>query len=67
LTVAINEVRCPTCRQPALWHGNPYRPFCSERCQLLDLGNWASERYRIPDAPLDAQAEEDADREGDAS
>jgi endogenous inhibitor of DNA gyrase (YacG/DUF329 family) len=30
------------------WEGNSHRPFCSERCKLRDLGNWASERYRIP-------------------
>ena len=28
---------------------NAYRPFCSERCRLIDLGQWASENYRIPD------------------
>jgi len=28
---------------------NPSRPFCSERCRLIDLGQWASENYRIPD------------------
>jgi uncharacterized protein len=29
---------------------NQWRPFCSERCKLIDLGNWASERYSVPDA-----------------
>ncbi len=29
---------------------NRFRPFCSERCQMVDLGSWAAERYRIPDA-----------------
>jgi endogenous inhibitor of DNA gyrase (YacG/DUF329 family) len=29
---------------------NPYRPFCSERCKLIDLGQWAAESYRIPDS-----------------
>jgi endogenous inhibitor of DNA gyrase (YacG/DUF329 family) len=28
---------------------NPYRPFCSERCKLIDLGDWAMEKYRVPD------------------
>lgn len=27
---------------------NPWRPFCSERCKLIDLGQWASDGYRIP-------------------
>ncbi|RPH78335.1 MAG: DNA gyrase inhibitor YacG [Nitrospiraceae bacterium] len=39
---------CPLCRQPSTWEGNPWRPFCSERCQMTDLGGWATERYRIP-------------------
>ncbi|MCI0660251.1 MAG: DNA gyrase inhibitor YacG [Acidobacteria bacterium] len=40
--------RCPNCRQETVWTNNPWRPFCSERCQLIDLGRWASEDYRIP-------------------
>jgi uncharacterized protein len=55
------DVRCPTCRRPSAWDGNAYRPFCSERCKLRDLGNWASERYRIPGAPADAVTGDDAD------
>jgi hypothetical protein len=38
-----------------VWHeSNPYRPFCSERCKLIDLGQWATEGYRIPQAQDDA-------------
>jgi endogenous inhibitor of DNA gyrase (YacG/DUF329 family) len=43
----VRAVRCPTCRREAPWEGNPQRPFCSERCRLLDLAAWADERYRI--------------------
>ena len=43
---------CPLCRQPTTWDGNPWRPFCSERCQVTDLGAWAADRYRIPGPPL---------------
>ncbi len=39
---------CPHCGKPAVWEDNPFRPFCSERCRLIDLGKWASEKYRIP-------------------
>jgi endogenous inhibitor of DNA gyrase (YacG/DUF329 family) len=47
----MNDVRivCPTCKKETAWEGNPFRPFCSERCRLLDLGKWASEEYRIPE------------------
>ena len=47
-------VRCPQCGGNSLWSNtNPFRPFCSERCKLIDLGAWASESYRVPvqDAP----------------
>lgn len=45
-------IRCPQCRKPTTWEGNDNRPFCSERCRLLDLGAWAGESYRIPEKPL---------------
>ena len=43
-------LKCPTCKRPVPEDGE-YAPFCSERCKVLDLGNWASEKYVIP-APL---------------
>jgi uncharacterized protein len=43
-------MRCPICKRETPHEGNPYRPFCSERCKLLDLDNWLEGRYRIPDA-----------------
>ena len=54
-------VACPACGKPAvLGAANRWRPFCSERCRLTDLGGWASESYRIPAAPEtpDAPAED---------
>jgi len=42
-------VNCPECGKPSPWTtANPFRPFCSERCKMIDLGQWASEGYRIP-------------------
>ena len=43
---------CPTCKREAEWQDNPYRPFCSERCKLIDLGKWVSEEYRVPGQAL---------------
>lgn len=41
--------RCPECGRVArLDAANPWRPFCCERCKLLDLGEWFSERHTIP-------------------
>jgi len=42
------RVTCPVCRQPTTWEENRHRPFCSERCRMIDLGNWATDAYRIP-------------------
>jgi endogenous inhibitor of DNA gyrase (YacG/DUF329 family) len=43
-------VPCPRCGTQAPFDAaaNPFRPFCSERCKLIDLGAWASEAYRVP-------------------
>jgi uncharacterized protein len=42
-------VNCPTCNKKVVWNEqSPERPFCSERCKLIDLGAWASESYTIP-------------------
>jgi endogenous inhibitor of DNA gyrase (YacG/DUF329 family) len=56
---------CPTCGKPTHWKDNPSRPFCSERCKLIDFGRWADEDYRLPaePAPLDELADtEQSDR-----
>lgn len=42
-------VKCPTCGKQAEYTGNEYRPFCSERCQLIDFGAWADEKFALPD------------------
>jgi endogenous inhibitor of DNA gyrase (YacG/DUF329 family) len=43
------EVDCPTCKKSVTWNDKAaFRPFCSERCQQIDLGAWASESYTIP-------------------
>jgi hypothetical protein len=42
------KVKCPICGKHAEYEGNAFRPFCSERCKLIDLGKWIEEQYRIP-------------------
>lgn len=46
--VSSFSMKCPTCDKPAQWQDNPYRPFCSERCKLIDLGAWVNEEYAVP-------------------
>lgn len=49
-------VKCPMCQADVVWQAeSKFRPFCSERCRLIDLGEWASESRRIPDrSPIEA-------------
>ncbi|RAU19719.1 DNA gyrase inhibitor YacG [Nitrincola tibetensis] len=48
----VKQIKCPQCETPTLYDvSNPWRPFCSERCKLIDLGEWASEGYQIPLSP----------------
>jgi endogenous inhibitor of DNA gyrase (YacG/DUF329 family) len=45
-------VKCPTCGTAVKWtSANELRPFCCERCKLIDLGAWASEEHKIPGDP----------------
>ena len=42
------EIKCPQCGHLTFYsRDNPFRPFCSERCRLIDLGEWASESYKV--------------------
>ncbi|MEW6053223.1 MAG: DNA gyrase inhibitor YacG [Nitrospirota bacterium] len=41
------QIACPVCKNKTTWEENPWKPFCSERCKLLDLGKWISEEYKI--------------------
>jgi hypothetical protein len=55
--------QCPTCGKSAAWKGNPYRPFCSERCKLIDLGQWATEKYRIPVKGVSEEEKKEEEKE----
>lgn len=54
------QVACPQCRKSVEWSSdNPYRPFCSKRCRLIDLGAWADESHRIAGEPAMDEADLD--------
>ena len=56
-------VKCPTCGTAVAWRAeSKFRPFCSERCRLIDLGAWASERYSIEGPPADETDKNPLDR-----
>ena len=55
-------VPCPTCGKPVVWNTeSPWRPFCSERCKLIDLGEWLSEEKRIAGEPQPPNVDESGD------
>ena len=41
-------MKCPNCGKPVEWQDNPYRPFCSEHCKLIDLSRWVNDEYSVP-------------------
>ena len=59
--ITQREFPCPRCKKPTRWTDNPFRPFCSERCKMIDLGAWANEAYSVPTD--DAKAHHDLDEE----
>jgi endogenous inhibitor of DNA gyrase (YacG/DUF329 family) len=60
------KVPCPACGTPAPFSPeNKWRPFCSERCKTIDLGDWASERYRVATGEEVKDAPEDEDKSED--
>jgi endogenous inhibitor of DNA gyrase (YacG/DUF329 family) len=45
----VSEVKCPQCGKKVVWtESSKWRPFCSERCKLIDLGDWFAEKNRLP-------------------
>jgi endogenous inhibitor of DNA gyrase (YacG/DUF329 family) len=56
-------VKCPQCGREVEYEGNEFRPFCSERCKLLDLGAWADEEYSLPAEPSEMTEAEIAEIE----
>lgn len=54
----VIKLNCPTCKKEVLWNDSfPFRPFCSDRCRLIDLGEWASENHKIAGNAVDHNIE----------
>lgn len=55
---APSRHHCPTCKRPIAWSEEfPFRPFCSERCRMVDLGAWLTGAHAIAGEPLEAAPE----------
>lgn len=53
------QINCPTCGKANTWTtDNTYKPFCSDRCKLIDLGDWADEKFKVPGSPADPMQED---------
>jgi uncharacterized protein len=59
-------MKCPSCHRPVEWENNPHRPFCSERCKLIDFGAWANEEYTVPAEEI-APSLEDSERNSNST
>lgn len=57
--------RCPICRKPTDSDTGADFPFCGERCKLLDLGNWSSEKYVISEPVIDESSPQESGRDAD--
>lgn len=55
------KVKCPECEKQFEYYTSEFRPFCSEKCKMVDLGHWFNEEYSVPGAP--AQIEDDDGQE----
>jgi|TARA_Y100000310_G_scaffold313613_1_gene362161 hypothetical protein len=60
------SVKCPICQKDVIWSpDNEHRPFCSERCKLIDFGEWANGRRSISaDADHDDSTARDLEKDG---
>lgn len=52
------EVTCPTCKKNFEYYSSEFRPFCSEKCRLIDLGHWLTESYTVPVQKLSEEQQE---------
>lgn len=60
-------VKCPTCRREIDWESSPFKPFCSERCRMIDLGAWLSEQRSIPADATHSESESEGGLPEDGS
>ena len=57
-------MKCPICRKEVA-PDSAYRPFCSERCKLIDLGRWLDGKYQVPVVDREGDARKLLDDEGE--
>lgn len=55
-------VTCPNCKKKFTYYSSEFRPFCTERCRLIDLGQWLNESYTVPAVKMTPEEEEQLER-----
>jgi uncharacterized protein len=59
------KVKCPKCEKDFFYYDSESRPFCSDRCKMIDLGGWMTESYAVPSqSPLELDELEELERQG---
>ena len=57
----VGFVNCPNCKITVSWTNNErFKPFCSERCKLIDLGEWVTEKHTIPGQPTQSADDDES-------
>lgn len=51
------EVKCPHCDEKFMYYDSEFRPFCCERCKMIDLGHWLDESYTVPSNEMPDESE----------
>ena len=63
---SLESIICPICGKKNTWKPeNKFRPFCSERCKLIDLGDWASEKHKVPGESVNRENLSDNEKDED--
>lgn len=57
------RITCPICKNETTWEENPWKPFCSERCKMIDLGKWVLEEYKIQGEKIEEKDKDSNDSE----
>lgn len=60
------QVKCPQCKKLVEYEGNEFRPFCSKRCKIIDLGDWADQKYAVPVDKSENEFTEDEDEKNNS-
>ncbi len=59
------KVKCPQCDTVFTYYESEFRPFCSKRCQQIDLGHWFQETYTVPTKDVVMEEEQSIDQDSD--